>query len=211
MRFIRFNFVVPAGLLSNSGTNNVQGSHTDTLVVLARLFSTSTPLMRALGAYSKLDLSSAPRRRTDRSIRKRAPRLSASQIRRLAERYLAGATVYELATEFDIDRHTVANRLKHAGVVMRRQPPTEATIDQMVHLYKTGHSLAHVGERVHVNATTVANHLRDRGIPMRLSGRRRVTEDSESTPTRLRISREPSAPVAAVPEHVFERVSSGSA
>ena len=42
----------------------------------------------------------------------------------MRQRYLEGATVYELGIEFDIDRRTVSTRLKHAGVSMRLQSPT---------------------------------------------------------------------------------------
>lgn len=91
----------------------------------------------------------------------------------MVERYLDGGTVYELAAEFGIDRSTVANRLKQAGVTMRRQPPTDGMIEEMVRLYETGASLVRVGERIGVNAATVANHLRKRDIAMRPQGRRR--------------------------------------
>ena len=42
----------------------------------------------------------------------------------MAAKYEAGATVYELAAEFDCHRTTVAERLKKAGIEMRLQSPT---------------------------------------------------------------------------------------
>jgi uncharacterized protein (DUF433 family) len=52
----------------------------------------------------------------------------------LAERYKEGATVYELAAEFGCNRTTIAERLKKAGIPMRRQSPTSEAIDSMVRL-----------------------------------------------------------------------------
>lgn len=57
-----------------------------------------------------------------RQIRQRQRRLNDSQVVELAFRYRGGAT--QLATEFNIDRRTVPDRLKKAGVGMRLQSPT---------------------------------------------------------------------------------------
>ncbi|MDA8080538.1 MAG: hypothetical protein M0Z96_02850 [Actinomycetota bacterium] len=97
----------------------MQGSHTDTLVVLARLFSNSTPsaLCRAITAYRRLDLTRMSCKRVGRVHPKRAKRLGDTQLARLVERYESGATVYELAPEFAIDRRTVSNHLKQQEVI----------------------------------------------------------------------------------------------
>ena len=85
-------------------------------------------------------------------------------MKELVNRYLAGATVYELAAEFDMSRSTVSNRLKRAGVTLRLGPPTREIIDEIVRLYKGGASLAAVGEQVGFAPGTVHRHLRNRGI-----------------------------------------------
>jgi len=92
----------------------------------------------------------------------------------MAARYVEGATVYELAGDFGIERRTVAVRLKAAGVVMRRQPATADQIAEMVRLYESGLSLAKVADRTGFSVKTVLNYLRAEGIPTRDShGRER--------------------------------------
>lgn len=149
---------------------HVEGSGKTSWVVLARSLSnlTSTPLMRALAAYRRLNLM--PGVTPDRSRPahpKRAKQLNASDLPRLVERYEAGATVYELADEFKIDRRTVSIRLKQQGVSLRFQSPTPDVVDEMVRLYESGLSLAKVADRTGFVAHTVQRHLRDRGVQMR--------------------------------------------
>jgi len=67
-------------------------------------------------------------------IRQRQRRLTGAQVSELAERYKEGATVYELAAEFGCNRTTIAERLKKAGIPMRRQSPTSEAIDSMLRL-----------------------------------------------------------------------------
>lgn len=89
-------------------------------------------------------------------------------------RYAEGATVYELADEFGIERRTVAVRLKAAGVVMRRQAPIAEQVAEMVRLNESGLSLERVGERTGLSTKTVLNHLRAEGVRTRDShGRER--------------------------------------
>lgn len=85
----------------------------------------------------------------------------------MAARYWAGATVYELAGEFGIERRTVATRLKKAGVSMRRQPASAEQAAEMVRLYKSGLSLAKVADQTGVSTKTVLNYLRADGIQLR--------------------------------------------
>ncbi|CAG4902241.1 hypothetical protein [Acidithrix sp. C25] len=152
-----------------TGTEKVQGSHTDTLVVLARLFSNSTPsaLCRAINAYRQLDLSRMICKRVGRVHPNRAKRLSDTQLARLVDRYESGATVYELASEFLIDRRTVSIRLKQQGVIMRLQPPAEETVDEIVRLYESGLSMSKVGQQVGYSADSVGSHLRKRRVKTR--------------------------------------------
>jgi len=92
----------------------------------------------------------------------------------MAARYAQGATVYELAEEFGIERRTVSARLKGAGVSMRRRPATAEQVAEMVRLYESGQSLLKVGQHLGFDAKTVRARLLERGVVMRDShGRER--------------------------------------
>ena len=138
-------------------------------MVLARLFSNSTPsaLHRAIDAYRRLDISICYHKQVGRVQTKRAKRLNDTQLAHLVERYISGATVYELASVFAIDRRTVSIHLKQQGVIMRLQPPAEDTVEEMIRLYTSGLSLRKVGELVDVSADSVLNYLRKRGVDTR--------------------------------------------
>ena len=166
------DLVVSPGQLSNSGIGQVQGSHTDTLVVLARLFSNSTPspLKRALSAYGNLGRQAPFDRRLLQPIQ-RSVRLNDVQVKRLAEGYREGETTYELAGRFGVDRRTVSTRLKEYGVWLRRQSPTDAMVGDMIRLYASGLAAEQTAERVGVSADTVLNHLRASGVNRRAPGR----------------------------------------
>ncbi len=85
----------------------------------------------------------------------------------MAAKYEAGATGYELATEFGCHRATVAERLKKAGIVIRGQSPTPEVIDSMVRLNTTGLSFQEVGKQLGFCANTVRKCLRGRRIQVR--------------------------------------------
>jgi transposase-like protein len=93
--------------------------------------------------------------------------LSPDELARVVERYEAGATVYELATEFGCHRATIAERLKLAGVTMRHQPTTIKQVDEIVRLYESGLSMVKVAEQVGVSPRTVFNYLGQRGVVTR--------------------------------------------
>lgn len=137
-------------------------------MVLVRSFSnsTSSPLSRAIGAYRRLNLSGAPRKRASWAP-KRAKWLNATELACLVERYHAGATVYELAAEFGVHRTTISQRLKTAGVQMRLQPLTAKQVATTAALYGTGLSLADVGQQLGVDASTLHQALRQHGVEMR--------------------------------------------
>lgn len=143
-------------------------------MVLARSLSnpTPTPLSRALAAYRRLDLTKPPISRTTawRQI-KRAKHLNAVQLTRLVDRYQAGATVYELAAEFAIDRRTVSIHLKQQGVETRHHLLTDDQIHAACNLYATGLTLDQVGARLGVSGDTVRKAIHDAGVPIRSRGR----------------------------------------
>lgn len=91
----------------------------------------------------------------DRPKPGRARQLDPNQTRALIQGYLAGATTYELGSQFGIDRRTVSNILHRHGVQMRRRGLSPDEVDDAIHLYKLGLSLARVGEHLDVDHTTV--------------------------------------------------------
>lgn len=116
----------------------------------------------------KLPDPSAPMPSTAaRSKPKRARQLDAAQIRELIAGYEGGATVYELAARFGIERRTVGEILHRHHVPMRRRGLTPDQIDDAIHLYGQGWSLARVGRHLGVDGMTVLNRLRERGISTR--------------------------------------------
>lgn len=138
------------------------------LVVLQRLFSNSysSPLSRAIRAYRRLDLSRVPEQRPNRAP-KRAKWLSETELTRLIDRYSSGATVYELATEYSVDRKTISRHLKAAGIRMRLAPLSIEQVDEATRLYSSGLSLAAVGRELGVHGSTVHLALKQRGFAMR--------------------------------------------
>lgn len=128
-----------------------------------------------------LEPRSAPDYEGVAAIRQRQRRLTPDELTRVAERYIAGATVYELAAEFGCHRATIAERLKLAGVTMRHQPTTTEQVDEIVRLYESGLSMAKVAEQVGVSARTVLNYLQERGVSTRdVHGRRKPLPGPES-------------------------------
>jgi DNA-binding CsgD family transcriptional regulator len=87
-------------------------------------------------------------------------RLGAASVDALIEGYLAGRTVYELGTEFGINRKTVSEHLHRRGVPIRRQGLSAIQKKEAVRLREQGWTLARIGRRLNVSAGTVLNHLR---------------------------------------------------
>jgi hypothetical protein len=100
-------------------------------------------------------------------IRQRQRRLSAAQVQQMTTRYLEGATVYQLAIEFDVCRSKVSERLKENGVRMRLTPPSDQDVREMVRLYESGLSLAAVGKSIGKSVGTVKRYLQEYGVRTR--------------------------------------------
>jgi DNA-binding CsgD family transcriptional regulator len=85
----------------------------------------------------------------------------------MCQKYRSGATVDELAREFNINRGTVSVHLKASGVTLRLQPPSEESIDEMVKLYRSGLSCAIIGAKLRLSPQTVLRRLKERGVELR--------------------------------------------
>lgn len=96
-----------------------------------------------------------------------AKQLRPDQVQELIVGYQAGATVYELGTQFGIERRTVSHILRRHQVPMRRRGLSAEQVDEAVRLYESGWSLARISQQVGVDPTTVLTKLRARGVRMR--------------------------------------------
>jgi DNA-binding CsgD family transcriptional regulator len=82
-------------------------------------------------------------------------RLGPEHVSALVAQYQAGATVYELAERFKINRKTVSEHLHRQGVEMRRMGLETQQVDEAVRLYEQGRSLAWIAQHHRVSAGTV--------------------------------------------------------
>jgi hypothetical protein len=132
------------------------------LVALRRCLSNpSSPVIRALQAYRQLSLASAP-------LEHPAPPQISHQnevpLERLVAGYQSGATVYELADEFGIDRkRCLGNSRQPASACAAARISQLLLRSRVVRLYTAGLSLARVGRRLGY----VERHLTYRGVHMR--------------------------------------------
>lgn len=100
-------------------------------------------------------------------LRQRQTRLTEEQVVAMAARYAEGATVRQLAVEFDCHRTTVALRLKERGSEMRNRPATPEEVAHFIALYRSGLSLVKVAEKTGFSEKTVMNRLRSEGVQLR--------------------------------------------
>lgn len=106
-----------------------------------------------------------PLPRQDRSSRAR--RLDDAQVQRLMEGYQSGATVYELADQFEIGRNTVCRILRRHQVPMRRRGLSATQTAEAIQLYLHGCAPPRIGQRMGVDAATARRRLRENGITTR--------------------------------------------
>ena len=111
-------------------------------------------------------------------IRQLQRRLSDALVTEMAIRYRAGATVYQLAIELNIDRRTISNRLKKAGVRMRLQSPPSDLINEMTQLYKAELSFATIGMKLDVSPQTVRRYVKESGVRIRNAHWRKEQEET---------------------------------
>lgn len=102
--------------------------------------------------------------RTKRQVHRR---LRPHEIDELVVGYRAGATVYELANLFRINRTTVSLVLERQNVPRRNRPFSPTQIQQAQVLYAAGQSLAKAGKQLGCDASTVRLALLRVGVRMR--------------------------------------------
>lgn len=128
------------------------------------------PLLNAVAAAqrpARPEIERAFDPKTTVKVRQRQVRLDEANVAAVVAGYEAGATVYELAGRFGCERRTVSDHLRRANVVMRRTPPSNEIVAEMVRLYESGLSLQRVGERVNADAATVRKYIGLAGVRIR--------------------------------------------
>ena len=96
--------------------------------------------------------------RTERENVEPQHRLTDDEVCRLVDGYKNGGTVYELAEQFDLNRETVANQLKQAGVAMRNVIRDDE-IAKAIELFEDGLSANLIGKRLGRDPKTVRKLL----------------------------------------------------
>ncbi|WP_280410268.1 helix-turn-helix domain-containing protein [Nocardia brasiliensis] len=104
-------------------------------------------------------------------------KLSDPEKAELAQDYLRGMTVYQLAKKFSVQRQTVSKHLHRMGVPMRQQGLSEEQVNRAAELYAEGLTLKQVGARLGADAGTVRLALLRRGVKMREPAARRNSGD----------------------------------
>jgi len=137
------------------------------VVLQGELSNPSSPLVRAVRAYRRLDLADPRPNRPPRAPLKRFVWLTPDQAATVVERYQAGATVYELGRQFGISRKTVSAHLQRAGIPTRYRLLDGQAVAQATRLYLDGWSLARIASHFNVSPSTVHTALRQAGVPMR--------------------------------------------
>lgn len=124
--------------------------------------------------WSKQALAEGPKLAVDpgsafvveRNIR-RQRMLTDADMQDVIEMYRAGKTTRQIAEATGAHRHTIANRLKVAGIKLRRGKIADGEVAKLIRLYESGLSMAAVGERLNLDPQTVLNYLRAAGIETR--------------------------------------------
>jgi transposase-like protein len=81
--------------------------------------------------------------------------------------YQAGATVYQLAERFGINRVTVGKHLRRRGVDTTPPGLHPDSVPRAAELYRQGWSLARIGQEFGTTASTVRSRLIETGVRMR--------------------------------------------
>ena len=101
-------------------------------------------------------------------------RLDQATVVQLLADHQAGVSTTQLTATYHLGKGTVLRLLHSHGVPPRRQPLTEAEIQQAIQLYGQGQSLAAVGRQLGCDHSVIRSVLERAGVPRRQGhGRRR--------------------------------------
>lgn len=107
-------------------------------------------------------------RSLDRALQRQV-RLSDKQVAELIAQHETGHSVRQLGAEFGINRETVLEHLKRAGVPRRpnKRKLSDAQVAEAAELYRAALSLVKVAAHFKVDAATVRNEFTRAGVPVR--------------------------------------------
>lgn len=120
-----------------------------------------TALRRLMSKLPMGESSETPgRARKPSDQRRRVKKLTPVREAGVVTAYTAGATVYQLAAQFGIDRKTVSRMLRRHNVPMRRSGLTPTDIADARQLRADGWTLRRIGDHFGVDPRTVSRCLR---------------------------------------------------
>jgi hypothetical protein len=122
-------------------------------------------LLRKLPMPDSPETSQSPRK--PRELPRKTPKLSTEGREALIAVYRDGATIYELADRFDIDRKTASRILHRHHVPMRRQGLSRAQAAEASELRAAGWTLKRIGDYFGVSARTVSRRLKESAVTKR--------------------------------------------
>lgn len=97
-------------------------------------------------------------------------RLSDDEIRKIAEKYSAGASTYELAVEFGCHRSTVSRALKKSGIeVSHKASKREDLTARVLEMYEGYIRPVDIGKELGINASTVRKIQHENCVRIRSS------------------------------------------
>ncbi|WP_079628873.1 helix-turn-helix domain-containing protein [Mycobacteroides abscessus] len=135
-----------------------------------------------LGSYSKYQfmqlgrvierVEAAPQRRRSAGspatvVHRVDRRLSAETIAELVAAFENGASVPDLARQYEVSKRALRKLLRDQGMQMRKQPLSDNEVELAMNLYADGLSLREIGGQLGRGKTTVSNALSRRGVTLR--------------------------------------------
>lgn len=94
-------------------------------------------------------------------------RLDDTRVAQLAQGYLDGLPVDDLAVQFNVDPATVQKHVRKLDLPRRSPRLGPAHLDEAAELYRSGQSLVTLGKRYGVGKDAVARALRKAGVELR--------------------------------------------
>jgi hypothetical protein len=94
-------------------------------------------------------------------------RLDPAEVNRLRRAYKSGATLKDLARDFQIHRTTAAELLERARTPRRGKGPSDSEVQRAIQLYGDGNSTAVIGRSLGFSAETIRQRLIGSGVQTR--------------------------------------------